>query len=1353
MHRHHHPLVFLLFLFTLCLDGCVAPCPEGFLRDNDGNCLQVDGDDEPRGDLDGDGVSADEGDCDDNDPTIRPGAAEQCDEVDSDCDGSLVDEFADSDGDLAPDCTDADDDNDGDLDDSDCADLDPAVYTGAPEIPDDGVDQDCSGTDSVTCFQDEDEDGFGTAGTLISDNGVCADAGGAEVSGDCAPTDPAVFPGAPELCDALDSDCDLSLVDEFIDTDGDGEPDCVDLDDDGDGAADGEDCQSLDPLAYPGATDVPDDGIDQDCNGFDTVTCFEDLDGDGFGTSSLLAPDGDCNDAGESPAPADCDDSTPSVFPGAPELCDVVDSDCDLSLVDEFADTDVDGAPDCTDMDDDADGDPDATDCAPLNPTVFTGAPETPDDGVDQDCNGFDTVTCFEDLDGDGVGTSSLTASDGDCADPGEATASGDCDDGAALVYPGAPESCDALDSDCDLSLVDEFADTDADGDPDCIDSDDDGDGDPDPSDCAPLDPAVFAGAPETLDDGIDQDCNGFDSVTCYQDLDGDGVGSSVLSPGVDGDCADPGESSVATDCDDGDATTFPGAQEFCDGVDSDCDLSLVDEFFDTDIDGDPDCNDPDDDGDGDPDTTDCASLDPAIFAGAPEVLDDGVDQDCNGFDSVTCYEDLDGDGVGSSVVTPGSDGDCADAGESTVDTDCDDNDGSTYPGATEFCDGVDSDCDFSLVDEFLDTDSNGDPDCTDPDDDGDGDPDATDCAPLDPSVGPSAAEVPDDGIDQDCDGVDATLCFEDWDGDGYGDPAVPLVALDGDCLDPAEAGNPDDCDDGDFAVSPAQLEADYPDCEDGVDQDCDGAVDWSDDSCACAVKRAAEAGVTISCPGQPLSGTAGQFSAQFESIELVDDPNEPGLACTPPFYVTAGSDMRGFNAVVSDIDTMLGTTGGVLLPFWASDILTPTGWSWFPSFLPDNCIPLGSRAGCAFPGTPSTQPLPGCYALSWVGDAAVSGATGFADIALDRSGQLPDRIDIHAVTAGATPITQDQIIDALSYMAQVFETAGLSLGTVSFENIPSYQFIASSDLSQVVATPSRAGATSRAVTVVFVEDILEPGLLGQSAGIPGAIGIAGTGASGVVFETAAWWSGGTPDLDGLGAVIAHEVGHYLGLHHTSQTPVVMGMHDTFTDTPECTNGGSDGQISPSECVGQGVDNIMFPVAPSSVSSVSFSPQQADVLGAVAPREWISCTAHTDCAADEICETSTGACERAWARDYTVFIDDIVVSTTGPSGSWDSGFSSSIPPDPFLEWCVGSTCSTTSVVSDSYAATWGDVDSAFMLKSQSDAWFESWDEDVIVDDFIDYYGASAPIPLTWLRSPYLTLPGYYSTLNIGFEPQ
>ncbi len=125
------------------------------------------------------------------------------------------------------------------------------------------------------------------------------------ICGDCNDTNSQTYPGATEICDGQDNDCNDIIDDEELDLDNDGFMIC------------NGDCNDTNPNTYFGATEIC-DGQDNDCN--DIIDDEElDLDNDGF-----MICNGDCND------------TNPDTYPDAPEICDGQDNDCDGSIDENF---------------------------------------------------------------------------------------------------------------------------------------------------------------------------------------------------------------------------------------------------------------------------------------------------------------------------------------------------------------------------------------------------------------------------------------------------------------------------------------------------------------------------------------------------------------------------------------------------------------------------------------------------------------------------------------------------------------------------------------------------------------------------------------------------------------------------------------------------------------------------------------------------------------------------------------------------------------------------------------------------------------------------------------------------------
>ena len=212
------------------------------------------------------------------------------------------------------------------------------------------------------------------------------------------------------------------------------------------------------------------------------------------------------------------------------------------------------------------------------------------------------------------------------------------------------------------------------------------------------------------------------------------------------------------------------------------------------------------------------------------------------------------------------------------------------------------------------------------------------------------------------------------------------------------------------------------------------------------------------------------------------------------------------------------------------------------------------------------------------------------------RSGTLPTSttIVVQPYITGTTWAAGD-LSDALSVMSSIYSANGITLSINSTITISDSQYAAVSGTftdTTTSALVSQGGIA--AVNLFFIEDYSGSwsGVLGNAAGIPGSMGIANAW-NGVLNSLSAHASGSTLDAQLLGETAAHEMGHQLGLFHTTEQGGTE--FDILSDTAECPNSSRDndsnGQMSAEECEGYGAENVMF-WTPWSSSSRSAGKKQ-----------------------------------------------------------------------------------------------------------------------------------------------------------------
>ncbi|GEM_PF-5923297 len=464
-------------------------------------------------------------DCNDSNASVYPGAIEKCDGRDNDCD-TISDEplfyYLDSDGDgygdenasPTPNCSISDSDQSTySLINTDCNDADASINTDADEICD-GKDNDCDGQTDECCviyYKDSDQDGYsdGTSQTSCTrPDGYKPASELTAVSGDCNDNDPDVNPGKVEICNEKDDNCNgqtnegcatttttnlapsttviiasttttnvttttTILITFYKDGDGDGYGDPNNMTSASrqpeDYVTDNSDCNDSDKWINPSAEERC-NGLDDNCNGqyeegLPKNTYYMDADGDGYGHHDITTVPYCTAPVGFVENNSDCDDSDPSIHPGAKEICNDKDDNCNGEADEEIIKLDY-----CKDADKDGYGDPKnkvsacqqpdgyltgqfCNDCNDNDKAVNPGVIECEMgyNGKDDDCDGeideaFEVY--YQDSDKDGYGNpeefkKSCTQPDGFVKDET------DCDDTDPTV-PSAAETCNGKDDNCD---------------------------------------------------------------------------------------------------------------------------------------------------------------------------------------------------------------------------------------------------------------------------------------------------------------------------------------------------------------------------------------------------------------------------------------------------------------------------------------------------------------------------------------------------------------------------------------------------------------------------------------------------------------------------------------------------------------------------------------------------------------------------------------------------------------------------------------------------------------------------------------------------------------------------------------
>jgi hypothetical protein len=256
-----------------------------------------------------------------------------------------------------------------------------------------------------------------------------------------------------------------------------------------------------------------------------------------------------------------------------------------------------------------------------------------------------------------------------------------------------------------------------------------------------------------------------------------------------------------------------------------------------------------------------------------------------------------------------------------------------------------------------------------------------------------------------------------------------------------------------------------------------------------------------------------------------------------------------------------------------------------------------GSTLTVTLPFRNNTPPLAG----RWEYGLACRGCSEPATTVFWKTGEAT-RFNVHVVVVSSSdiddPATDPGLQEVMNHFYRIYGLNGLGIGSVVYSVVDSNDtYVSESDrdgngqpdaMDRLFTNFSAYGVDNPNdyLHVFFVESIGDGSTLGWAGGIP-APPIAGTPHSGLIMNSL----GGISYLSGadrkmMGETIAHELGHYLGLYHTTEEE--GQYHDPITDTPECRGD------TPSSCPDG--SNLMFVFAEDGVTQEILTEGQRSVL-------------------------------------------------------------------------------------------------------------------------------------------------------------